>query len=164
MKLRELEVLFNENLKSLSGAKVKSSDEFHVLKERALTEVARKFGFNVSIWCLEFELGSDVVYRSYNEIFKIVLDIKQDKRYSYETVGTIEKVEVKLTDEMKCYADIDLENLNSFYVRDSIKGAIDGQKERIQQKLQELKDEELTLTKYKEEYERAEKQVLSLSL
>ena len=50
-------------------------------------------------------------------------------------VGTIEKVEVKLTDEMKCYTDIDLKKLNSFYVRDSIKGAIDGQKERIQQKI-----------------------------
>lgn len=164
MKLRELEALFNESLKSLRGIKVNASYEFHKLKEDALTEVAKKFGFNVTLWSLELELGNDVVLRSDERIFKITFDLKQDKRHKYEMVGTIENVEVELVDEMKCYADIDIENLNSFYVRDSIKGAIAEQKEIIQQKLQKLKEEELTLAKYEKEYERVEKEVLSLSL
>lgn len=164
MKLKEIEVLFNESLNSLSGLKFKSGDEFHNLKKEALSEVAQRFGFNITYWGLELELGSNVVLNHITEIFEVELDAEEDKRYFYDIAGTINKVEVKLTTEMKRYADVDIKNLNTLYVRDCIKGAIEGQKETIQKKLQELKDEEETLLTYEKEYKKAEKEVLSLSL
>lgn len=164
MKLKEIEMLLNERLKSLNGIKFKSGDEFHKLKQEALSEVAKRFGFNIANWSLELELGNGIVSNYITEIFEIELNSEEDKRYFYDMAGTINTVEVKLTNKMKVYADVDIKNLNTLYVRDCIKSAIENQKEVIQKKLQEIKNAEEALLIYEKEYERAEKEVLSLSL
>ena len=60
---------------------------------------------------------------------------------------------------MEDYADMDIEQINNLYIRDRLKGAIQGQEEKIQAKLREVAKEKEYLLKYKVELERIQKEI-----
>lgn len=160
MKLKELIEMFNNDLKSLEGVKIKNANQFQELKHDVLLKNAKKFNFNITNWFLQLELRNKNTFKQDVDVFEIKLSLKQDERYKYGMAGTIEKIEVVLIDNMKDYADIDLEQLDSVYLVDCIKRAIEEHQEVIKQKIQELYKEQELLTKYQEEYEKVKKEVL----
>lgn len=163
MKLKEILELCNKELETLKGVKFKTATEFHNLKDNALYEITRKFGLTTDLWQITCELGNDIVYKSEVPVFDIKADFKEDKRYKFELAGQINKVELVYSKyhsgNMEDYADMEVEQINNLYIRDSLKGAIQGQEEKIQAKLREIEEEKEWLLKYQSELERVQKEI-----
>ena len=163
MKLKEILELCNKELETLKGVKFKNATEFHDLKDNALYEVTRKFGLTTGLWTVTCELGNNIVYKSEVPVFDIKVHFKEDKRYKFELAGKIEIIELVYSKyhsgNMEDYADMEFEQINNLYIRDSLKGAIQGQEEKIQAKLREIEEEKEWLLKYKTELERVQKEI-----
>ena len=165
MNLKELEIIFNEKLKSLEGKKFKNSTEFHAAKNDAIAEAASKYGFKVKLWSLEYMLGNDVVYESDVKIFNIKTDVTEDKRVKYGWAGKIISISVTINDMFEDLKYIDLKDLNKFYIKKYLEDAIKCQEKRIEEALNKVKEEQATLVTYKKAYLKAKKNIeLSLLL
>lgn len=163
MKLKEIEILLNANLKSLTGVKVESFKEFNRLKNEAISEIAKEFNFNVRTWSLSLELNNESGDKRFKEVFKMVRDTRNDRLFVFNEPNTLSEVKVVLTREMEKYADADISSLNTLYSRDCMKIAIQRQREYIEQMIQKMNNEKLILSNFEKEYAKIEKK-FSLAL
>lgn len=148
MKLKELQEKLNSKIEHFIGKRVRVGDLHEDIRKHVEDSIKEFF---TSCRYYPWEVGFDIdikLPREYSKLLKLNIELKEDKRYKYDRIGTIEKLQFSVvnTSHSELTAEEIVEISLKKHMVDRIKG-YDSRIESLNLEIAKLQEEKLKLEK-----------------